>query len=168
LLLTAGLLLAAGPARAGEPYKLRIGDRVPDLTLPRLGGGTLRLRDLGGRVVAVSFFSTSCAPCRKELPALLRAAGRASGDLPPAARVVVLVIALEDPAGDPLVKEAAAATWLIDRDDRARQAFDPRTFPCTYLVDPKGVVRHINRGYGAGYEARVERWLRGLLRDRTQ
>ena len=27
-----------------------------------------------------------------------------------------------------------------------------RTFPTTFLVDGAGVVRHINRGWGAGYQ----------------
>lgn len=169
LALTVGLATAAAPrpARADPPARTRIGDPLPDLTLPKVGGGRLRLRDLAGRVVAVSFYSSSCEPCKKELPALLRAAARVSAEAP-VARLTVLVIAVDDPAGDPMVKQAAAATWLVDEDDRARAAFEPRTLPCTYLADPRLVVRHINRGFGAGYEARVEKWLRALVRDRTR
>ncbi len=45
----------------------------------------------------------------------------------------------------------------------ARRMFDPQRYPCTFLIDAAGVVRRINRGFGPGYPARMERWLRELL-----
>jgi peroxiredoxin len=174
--LTAGLVAAAAvlpallpaAARAEDRPKLRIGDPVPALTLPRVGGGTLALRELRGHPVAYSFFAISCAPCRREVPALARAVARVNRDLPAAAQVRVVVISLDDLKGHDLVRAHPEATWLWDKEDAARAAFDPRTFPCTFLADARGLVRHINRGFGPGYEARVERWLRGLARDRTR
>jgi hypothetical protein len=47
-----------------------------------------------------------------------------------------------------------------------RAAFDPRTMPCTFLADQTGTVRHINRGFGGGYETRVEQWPRSMLAGR--
>jgi len=40
-----------------------------------------------------------------------------------------------------------------------------RTFPTTFLVDRAGVVRHINRGWGPGYQARLLAWLHAMLGD---
>jgi peroxiredoxin len=168
LLLAAALALGPAVAAGDRPARLRIGDELPDLTLPRLGGGKLRLRELRGRVVALTFYSPECAPCRKELPVLLHLVDRINRDLPPAGRIVVVVVSIDDPGRDRLVKESPGAIWLVDDDEAARTAFEPRTLPCTYLADPALVVRHINRGFGAGYEARVTRWLRALVRDRTR
>lgn len=55
------------------------------------------------------------------------------------------------------------ATLVLDRDDRAGQRWGRHRFPTTFLVNERGVIRHINRGCGAGYEARLQAWLRAML-----
>jgi cytochrome c biogenesis protein CcmG, thiol:disulfide interchange protein DsbE len=152
-------MLLAAPASAKE-YKLHIGDAMPDLVLPRLEGGRLRLGSLHGKLVVISFYSPFCEPCERELPVLKRVVARVARDTGVA--IVTVIIVTEGRPADALVKQHAEARWLLDEKDRARAAFDPGTFPCTFLVDEKGTVRHINRGFGSGYEARVEKWLRGM------
>jgi thiol-disulfide isomerase/thioredoxin len=44
-----------------------------------LNGGVLRSQDLAGKVVAVDFWATWCAPCIKELPGLIEYHGRLEG-----------------------------------------------------------------------------------------
>jgi peroxiredoxin len=153
------VLVAATPA-AAKDYRLRIGDAMPDVELPRLEGGRLRLGSLRGNVLVVSFYSPYCEPCERELPVLERVVARVARDTR-AAITAVIVVTEGRPAAE-LVKRHAAARWLLDEKERARTAFDPRTLPCTFLIDEKGTVRHINRGFGSGYEQRVEKWLRGM------
>lgn len=45
---------------------------APDFELARLGGGTIRLSELRGYVVMISFWATWCRPCLEELPELER------------------------------------------------------------------------------------------------
>jgi thiol-disulfide isomerase/thioredoxin len=53
---------------------------APAFDLPRLaGGGTVRLSALQGRPVVINFWSSACAPCQKESPAIAQVA-RAMGD----------------------------------------------------------------------------------------
>lgn len=63
-------------------------------------------------------------------------------------------------ARHPLPKDA---TLVLDSDDRAGQRWGRHRFPTTFLVDERGVIRHINRGYGPGYDARLLAWLRAML-----
>ena len=112
----------------------------------------------------MSFYSRYCAPCRRELPTLVRVLDRVNRDLPPARNVLGLVIAVDTPPEAQFHREIGPRLrWLLDAGGKARAAFDPRTYPCTFLVDSDGRVRHINRGYGPGYETRVEGWLRSML-----
>ena len=64
--------LALGYAQVSRP--------APAFDLPRLqGGGNVRLSALRGRPVVINFWSSSCAPCKKESPAIAQVA-RAMGD----------------------------------------------------------------------------------------
>jgi thiol-disulfide isomerase/thioredoxin len=64
--------LSIGYAQVSSP--------APAFDLPRLkGGGTVRLSAFRGRPVVINFWSSSCAPCQKESPAIAQVA-RAVGD----------------------------------------------------------------------------------------
>lgn len=164
-LLLARLVLVANPAVAESRYRLRLGDPLPELALPPLDGGArVTLRGLLGRPLVFSFYSRYCAPCRRELPTLARVIARVNRGLVSRRHVVPVVISVDARVERKEQKEfGRALRWLLDPEGRARALFDPRTYPCTFLIDAGGVVRHINRGFGSGYEQRVERWLRRMV-----
>ena len=59
---------ATGRAPAPE-----VGRAGPDFLLEQPGGGTLRLSDLQGQPIVLNFWASWCAPCRAEMPELVRA-----------------------------------------------------------------------------------------------
>jgi len=50
----------------------------------------------------------------------------------------------------------------LDRDAAASIRWGHTRYPTTFLVDDKGIVRHINRGFGPGYEERLRGWARAM------
>ncbi|HJZ86438.1 MAG TPA: TlpA disulfide reductase family protein [Polyangia bacterium] len=145
--------------------RVLIGDPLPELELtPLEGEGPVTLpADVHGHPIVIDFFATWCQPCREALPALERLRARFEP-----AHVEFITISIDAPSARAEVERFVREHKLQSRVllDPKRAAFDRmgvRKLPTTYIVDPEGVVRRINNGYGSGYEARMARWLKKLM-----
>ena len=138
--LTKILLAAVLLAMPCNCLAVKTGQQAPDFTLNTLQGEHVRLNTLRGKVVVAHFWSTTCAPCVAELPALNSAyeSLKAEG-------LVVLGISI-DPSAAP-VRELANRLGLrfpILLDSDRGIYFDSYSLfglPATVIVDRNGVVR---------------------------
>lgn len=149
-------LTAVGSAQAK-------GDPAPDITLKDAQGKTVKLSDFRGDVVMVNFWASWCKPCRDEMPLIEDMYRRYK-------RVgfTVLGVNADDvPAnGRKLLKKIPVSFPVVyDAKGKVREAYQVQAMPSTYMVDRKGNIRYVHRGYKPGDEAEYIKYIRALLRE---
>ena len=130
--------LAVRPAGGGQGLGPYTGAKAPDFALEALGGGTLRLSSLKGRIVVLNFWATWCDPCRQEMPELERY-WRAHRD-----EVTVLGVNMgEGPEKVQPFVRALDITFpvVLDRQQKVARQYQVVAIPSTYVIDREGVVR---------------------------
>jgi peroxiredoxin len=159
VLLTLGVLQSALAA----PAVIIIGRQAPDFALPALFGDNVRLSEYLGQPVILSFWSSRCSTCIKQLAVLGRLYGtyRSAG-------LVVLGVGVDDNL--PHAREFAGARktpypMLLDIEKSVSRDFAIDRLPTTVLIDRGGVVRYIHSDDGADERSYVVQ-IRTLLDDK--
>jgi thiol-disulfide isomerase/thioredoxin len=117
---------------------------APDFTLPTLSGAPIRLTDLRGKVVILSFWATWCGPCRTEMPTLeaLYQRYRDRG-----LEVLAVNLDMLSTAGVEAFMQEVGVTFRVGLDPSwsTAQAYRVLGLPTTYLIDRAGhaVVREV-------------------------
>ena len=139
-----------------------LGNSAPPFAVDSVNNkGKVTLAGLNGKVVIVDFWATWCEPCKKSFPKLqeLYVKYKASG---------LQIIALsedDDKGGIPEFGTSYGAEFplLWDSDKGVAGKYYPGSMPSTFIVDRKGVVRFLHRGYHDGEEVEIEKEVKGLL-----
>ena len=145
----------SGFYRLGEPTTgLSLGQRAPELEgrqdgepvpLLDLGGDVVRLADLRGSPVWISFFATWCPPCQEETPVLRDAYERYG----PGGLEMVAVSVQETTAADVAAyaeRYALPYTIGFDATSAVFRAYQGFGLPTHVFLDADGVIRHIALG----------------------
>ncbi|HEX4332505.1 MAG TPA: TlpA disulfide reductase family protein [Usitatibacter sp.] len=148
---------AAGAVEAGAA--------APALDMPRLDqpAARLPLASLRGKVVYVDFWASWCVPCRLSMPALetLYREHRDQG-------FIVVGVNKDVSADDAkrfLGKVGVSFPLVSDLGDAAARGFDVKAMPSGYLVDRKGVVRKVHRGFTGETAAQLRGEIDALMKE---
>ena len=139
------LTLALPPAARAQ--EIAQGTPAPEIDLPTLAGGQVKLSALRGHPVVISFWGTWCPPCRVEFPELV-AAYRKYRE----AGLEVLAVNQRDQEtsiGDvqAFVKRFSVEfTVALDARGRSRRSFRLIALPTTVFVDTAGIIRQVHMG----------------------
>ena len=141
LLLALALCLPLANAAAVEA-----GQAAPEFTAKRLGAGKdIELSAYRGKVVYLDFWASWCPPCLLSLPALEELRGEF-----PATDFEILAVNLdrETPRALRFLAERAIGyPSATDPAGRIPELFELETMPTAYLIDRKGVVRYVHKGF---------------------
>ena len=137
-------LLLTLPLRA---QTLEIGKPAPEIDLPSLAGERVRLSEMRGRPVVVTFWGTWCPPCRTEFPELIRVF-RAQTNV---GLQVLAVNGRDQETSNKAVQKfvdryAVPFSVVLDARGVMRQSLKLVGLPTTVFVDSAGVVRLVNVG----------------------
>jgi thiol-disulfide isomerase/thioredoxin len=126
---------------------------APEFALGALNGGKASLSQYKGQVVMINFWATWCGPCQQEMPLLdqMYKKYKGAGFTPP-------VKAL-------LTKKPVSFPILLDPENKVSKIYRVNAMPSTVIVDRKGNVRYVHKGYKAGDENEYLDRIRGLIRE---
>lgn len=157
-------LLALGLALLGSWFALSASaDPAPDFTLQSSTGENARLAEQRGQVVMLNFWASWCGPCRKEMPLLDEMSKRYS-----AAGFVLYGVNVEEDNTDAkkLIEELGVSFPILwDTESKASSLYNVDAMPTTVLIDKKGEIRYVNRGYKAGDENKYRDQIRELIKE---
>jgi thiol-disulfide isomerase/thioredoxin len=154
--ITATLLVAFSTLVFGQNQPL-----APDVALKDIEGRSLRLSDYKGKVVLLNFWATWCAPCRAEMPDLVKwqLEHRKRG---------LQIIGVTYPPAEPaevrkFTKSIKVNYPIVMGDEKTKAKFDTgETLPITVVIDRKGIVREVIQGivFPEEFEQKVKPLLR--------
>jgi thiol-disulfide isomerase/thioredoxin len=140
-LLTLALTAAAGA------QEIAPGKPAPEIDLPTLEGGRVKLSALRGHPVVVSFWGTWCPPCKEEFPELV-AAHRKYRE----AGLEVLAVNQRDQElrtsdVEAFVKDYGVEfTVALDPRGKSRRSYRLIALPTTVFIDAAGIIQRLNSG----------------------
>jgi len=159
LVAAAALPTGCDVPRPAHPAEGRV---VGELPIVSLDDPTIPVPTLAGRVTLLNVWGTWCPPCRRELPGLVRIAGRLGGeprfqliavsvgsggdDTDLAAETTEFLRARQMPIAAWGFAEAVAATHFS-------LAYGIEGVPMTYLIGPDRRIRRVWSGYRSSDEA---------------
>ena len=134
-----------------------------EFSLSSVAGQAVTLSQFKGNVVLVNFWATWCGPCQQEMPLLDQMYKKYKP-----AGFTLLGVNVDKEA--PTVKELLARKpvsfpVLLDPENAVSRAYHVADMPSSVIIDRKGNVRYIHRGYRPGDENEYQDRIRQLIRE---
>jgi len=157
----AAVLLAALPVSLA--FAVNTGDRAPEIGLNDLNGHRVSMASLRGHVVIVDTWASWCGPCAAEFPVLERLYSQFRGQ-----GLVIVGVSADNDASNVrtfLSRHHASFPIVHDASHAVIPRYAPPTMPSSYVIDKRGIVRFVHRGFEANRDtAALQREVTQLLR----
>ncbi|MDR2214982.1 MAG: TlpA family protein disulfide reductase [Nevskiaceae bacterium] len=136
---------------------------APGFELPDLSGQSINLAQYRGQVVMINFWASWCAPCRQEMPLLEQMHKKYQ----PLGFTMIGVNVEPDSAKAVDWLKATPVTFpiLLDTASQVSKLYGVQGMPNTVIVDRKGNLRWLHRGYKPGDENEYLDQIRALVRE---
>lgn len=144
---------------------IQAGDPAPPLEGPALRGhGSLSLADLEGKVVYLDFWASWCTPCAVALPVL----DGFRQEFPAKDFQIFAVNVDQDPSQGRifLSRRPVGYSSLSDPEGAFPSLYGVETMPTSFLIDRKGVIRYVHRGFKKQDAAELRAAIRKLVNEK--
>jgi peroxiredoxin len=151
-------VVAASAAFAGDA-----GGPAPAFSLSALDGSQATLAQYKGQVVMVNFWATWCGPCQQEMPLL----DQMYKKYKPAGFTLIGVNVDKEapPVKELLARKPVSFPVMLDPANQVSKAYHVDEMPSSVIIDRKGEIRYIHRGYKPGDENDYQDRIRQLIRE---
>jgi peroxiredoxin len=136
---------------------------APSFQLTNLTGQPGGLSQYKGQVVMVNFWATWCGPCQQEMPLLDQMYKKYK---PAGFTLIGVNVDKEAPAvKELLARKPVSFPVLLDPANSVSKAYHVDEMPSSVIIDRKGQIRYIHRGYKPGDENDYQDRIRQLIRE---
>ena len=142
------LMLAAG---AFAQQNLQVGQAAPDFSATTMDGRQVNLRDLQGKVVVLTFWSTKCEICHNEIPKMNQIVSRYQGK-----EVVFLALTMENAAKvQPYLQKTPFSYTILTNGfgvvlkyaNMSKDGAINMGFPSYFVINKNGQIDHRAEGW---------------------
>lgn len=145
-------------------FALDKGDSIPACALTPIGDTQrYNLQQFQGKVMYVDFWASWCGPCAKSFPFLNEINGKFQDR-----GLKIIGVNLDENPSDAqafLAKYPASFTVVADAGEQCAQTFAVKAMPSSYIIDKKGIIRHVQLGFRTGEAKELEALLEQLLAE---
>jgi thiol-disulfide isomerase/thioredoxin len=150
--------IATAPSLAVAPAK-----PAPQFKLASMAGKQVSLDQYKGQVVMINFWASWCGPCRQEMPILEKLHGKYK---PMGFSMIGVNVEPDSSLATNWLKSTPVTfPILFDTKSEVSKLYAVAGMPSTVIIDRKGNLRWLHRGYKPGDENEYLDQIRALVRE---
>jgi len=158
------LLTAVSSVMAPVAMALPTGVAAPSCLMKQMGDGSpIDIQSYRGQVVYLDFWASWCGPCLQSMPFMDDMQARLGQR-----GLHVIALNLDEDEKDAvtfLQQHPVKLQMARTENDSCPTRYEVQAMPSSFLIDRKGVVRHIEMGFKKGESAQLFNRIEGLLAE---